>query len=51
MRIIDFENFMREIPFRNQSFDIKKSIWKCENQIELIEQIFDEKNQITLNCS
>jgi hypothetical protein len=49
MRIIDFENFIREIPFRNQSFDIKKSIWKCENQIELIEQIFDEKNQITLN--
>jgi hypothetical protein len=49
MRIIDFENFIREIPFRNQSFDIKKSIWKCENQIELIEQIFDGKNQITLN--
>jgi hypothetical protein len=49
MRIIDFENFIREIPFRNQSFDINKSIWKCENQIELIEQIFNEKNQITLN--
>lgn len=49
MRIIDFENFIREIPFRNQSFDIKKSNWKCENQIELIEQIFDEKNQITIN--
>jgi len=49
MRIIDFEHFIREIPFRNQSFDIKKSIWKCENQIELIEQIFDKKDQITLN--
>ncbi len=49
MKIIDFKNFIREIPFRNQSFDIKKSNWECENQIELIERIFDGKNVITLN--
>jgi hypothetical protein len=49
MRITDFKNFIREIPFRNQSFDIKKSNWKCENQIVLIEQIFNGKNLITIN--
>ena len=49
MRIAYFENFIREIPFKNQSFDIKKSNWKCENQTELIDQIFGEKSVITLN--
>lgn len=49
MRIIDFENLIREIPFRNQSCDIKKSNWECENQIKLVEKIFDGNDLITIN--
>lgn len=49
MKIADFKNLIKEIPYKNQSFDIKKSIWKCDNQIELIEQIFEGKPQITIN--
>ena len=49
MKIADFELLIQELPFRNQSFDIKRSNWKCENQKELIDRVFGEKDIVTVN--
>lgn len=49
MKIANFKNFIAEFPFENQSFDIKKDIWKVQSQQQLINQIFQNKPQITLN--
>lgn len=49
MRIADFELLIHELPVRNQSFDIKKSNWKCENQTVLIDRVFRNKDIVTLN--
>jgi hypothetical protein len=49
MKIKQFETLIREIPDRNQSFDIKRSIWNNSSQKDLISKIFDEKKSITLN--
>lgn len=49
MRIADFELLIQKLPFRNQSFDIKKTNWKCKNQTVLIDRIFNGKEIITLN--
>lgn len=49
MKIADFELLIQKLPFRNQSFDIKKTNWKCKNQTVLIDRIFNDKEIITLN--
>lgn len=50
MRITDFANLIREIPYLYQSFDIKKSVWLTgENQKLIIKQIFDGKEIITIS--
>jgi len=49
MRITEFQNFIREIPYANQSFDIKNEIWKFESQQNLIDEIFDGNATITIN--
>ncbi|MCF6348400.1 MAG: hypothetical protein L3J20_08895 [Flavobacteriaceae bacterium] len=48
MRIEEFVNFIREIPYKNHAFDIYKEKWKIESQQEYINQIFI-KEIITLN--
>lgn len=49
MRIAEFQNFIREIPYKNQSFDIKNEIWKFESQQNYIDEIFDGNTTITIN--
>jgi len=49
MRITDFERFIREIPYKYQSFDIKREFWENESQPLLIDNIFGGKDQITLS--
>ncbi len=49
MKIIEFENFIREFPYKNQSFDIKRDNWKIENQQVFIDKIFSGSRIITLN--
>ena len=48
MKIEEFANFIREIPYKNHAFDIYKEQWKIESQQEYINQIFI-KEVITLN--
>lgn len=50
MRIVDFANFIREIPYEYQSSDIKKSIWETEiSQKGIIERIFDGNEVIRIS--
>lgn len=50
MKITDFANFIREIPHDQQSFDIKRSVWKTEvSQKSIIDGIFDGNETITIS--
>ncbi|MDW5288749.1 hypothetical protein [Formosa sp. PL04] len=49
MNITKYKEFIREFPYLNQSFDIKKQNWKIESQQQKIDQIFNESEIITLN--
>jgi hypothetical protein len=49
MELIEFQNFIQNIPYQNQAFDIKKENWKVESQQELIDKVFKGKDIITLN--
>ena len=49
MKITKFKEFIREFPYLNQSFDIKKQNWKIESQQQKIDWIFNENEIITLN--
>lgn len=49
MELIEFQNFIQNIPYQNQAFDIKKANWKIESQQDLIDKIFNGKDIITLN--
>ncbi len=49
MELIDFKQFIQNIPYENQAFDIKRENWKDENQQILIDKIFNDKDIITLN--
>ena len=50
MRIADFANFIREIPYQYQSFDINKSIWETEvSQKWIIERIFGDEKVISIS--
>lgn len=48
MKISEFKNLIKEIPYQNQSFDIKRVNWKSENQEEFIEKIFNGENSIVI---
>jgi hypothetical protein len=55
MKIADFANFIREIPYQNQSFDIKKSMWYPEegqkevSQGNIIKNIFNGNPVINIS--
>ncbi len=44
MKIADFENLIRELPYEYQAFDIKYDHWKNTKQSQIIESIFFQKN-------
>lgn len=48
MRISKFQNFIKEFPYLNQSFDIKKKNWEIESQLNMINTIFGTNDTITL---
>ena len=48
MKIKKFKDFIRELPYLHQSFDIKKQNWKIESQQEKIDWIFNDSEIITL---
>ena len=49
MKISDFRNLINELPYLNQSFNIKESVWKNDSQNELISRIIGDEKSITLN--
>ena len=49
MKITKFKEFIREFPYLNQSFDIKKQNWKIESQQQKLDLIFNENETVTLN--
>ena len=49
MKIIDFQNFIREFPYKNQSFEIKKENWIVDFHKDFIKDLFAGKDTITLN--
>lgn len=49
MKITKFKNLINEFPYKNQSFDIKKEIWKVPSKQTEIDNIFKDENVITLN--
>ncbi len=49
MKIVEFQDFIREFPYKNQSFDIKKDVWQVDLHREYLEKLFDRKKTITLN--
>ncbi len=49
MKIENFKEFIREFPYKNQSFDIKRQNWKIESQQQAIDWIFRKNDTITLN--
>ena len=51
MQIIDFEKFIREIPYEYQAFDIKRKVWKNLSQSTIIDKIFEDNEEVTLSRS
>jgi hypothetical protein len=49
MRIADYRNLINEMPYENQSFDIKRSNWIFNNQKDRIEGLFNGKEGTTIN--
>ena len=49
MKIAEFQDFIREFPYKNQSFDIKKENWKVDLHEDFITDLFAGKDTITLN--
>lgn len=49
MKISKFKAFIREFPYLNQSFDIKKKNWKIKHLQQKIDKIFGENDAVTLN--
>ncbi len=51
MKIAEFQSFIIEFPYKNQSVDIKSDKWIVESQQNFIDDIFENKKLITLNRS
>lgn len=51
MKITEFQDFIREFPYKNQSFDIKRENWGIGNHNPYIDKIFNGKKMITINRS
>lgn len=49
MKIAEFQDFIREFPYKNQSFDIQKDVWTVDLHSKYLEKLFDSKETITLN--
>lgn len=49
MRITDFSNFIREIPYNYQSFDIKRDVWKNLLHDNFIDRIFEGNDIISIS--
>ncbi len=49
MKIIDFKDLIKAIPYKNQSFEIKRKNWIINNQEEYLNEIFKFQDIITLN--
>ncbi len=45
MKITDFKELIRCMPYREQAFDIKYEIWKGSKPSKIIENIFRDKNE------
>jgi hypothetical protein len=49
MKISDYKNFIKEFPYQNHAFDIKRSIWKIDNHIDYLDELFGTSEVITIN--
>ncbi len=49
MKIADFISLIHSMPVDHHAFTIKKSIWKSINQQKIIDSIFMDKEQVTIN--
>lgn len=48
MKIVDFRNLIKNLPYEYHSFDINDN-WKFENQVSRIASIFNQNKILTLN--
>lgn len=51
MKITDFAELIRCMPFREQAFDVKYKNWNVSNQTQKINDIFNNKETITISRS
>ena len=49
MRVVDFKKLIKEIPFENHSFDIRKDLWKNEIHQKFINEVILKRPITTIN--
>lgn len=49
MRITDYEELIRQLPYENQAFDVKRENWKDVAQSEIISEIFRDQKSVTIS--
>lgn len=49
MRITDFEELIRHLPFEYQAFNVNPENWKDVGQTEIISKIFSGKESVTIS--
>jgi hypothetical protein len=49
MKITDFAELIRCMPYREQAFDVKYNNWKESNQNKIIKEIFNDNEIITIS--
>jgi hypothetical protein len=45
MKIANFQSLIKELPYKQQAFDIKRSIWQVPHNQELVDRIFDRSDE------
>ncbi len=49
MKITDYKNLIKALPYGEHSFEIKRETWKkINNQKEIIASIFNGKDTVTI---
>jgi hypothetical protein len=45
MKIANFQALIKELPYKQQAFDVKRSIWQVPENQELVDPIFDQSER------
>jgi len=49
MRITDFEELIRQLPYEHQAFDVNHKNWKDVGQSEIINEIFRDQKSVSIS--